>query len=152
MLPIFVLFWIVLNGKVTGEIIALGIVISLLVFLFACRYLGYSVKKDLRFLRKFPVLLWYLGNLILEVMKATFNVMKFVFSFKYEVEPVLIHFSVDFRTNIGRVMMANYITLTPGTITVDVDGNDFTVHCLDKDFSQGIDECMMVKIIKKMEE
>lgn len=152
MLPIFVLFWIVLNGKVTGEIIALGIVISLLVFLFACRYLGYSVKKDLRFLRKFPVLLWYLGNLILEVMKATFNVMKFVFSFKYEVEPVLIHFSVDFRTNIGRVMMANYITLTPGTITVDVDGNDFTVHCLDKDFSQGIDECLMVKIIKKMEE
>jgi multicomponent Na+:H+ antiporter subunit E len=152
LLPIFVLFWIVLNGKVTGEIIALGIVISLLVFLFACRYLGYSVKKDLRFLRKFPVLLWYLGNLILEVMKATFNVMKFVFSFKYEVEPVLIHFSVDFRTNIGRVMMANYITLTPGTITVDVDGNDFTVHCLDKDFSQGIDECLMVKIIKKMEE
>lgn len=152
MLLIFILFWIVLNGKVTGEIIALGIVISLLVFLFACRYLDYSVKKDLRFLRKFPVLLWYLGNLILEVIKATFHVMKFVFSFKYEVEPVLVHFSVDFRTNIGRVMMANYITLTPGTITVDVDGNDFTVHCLDKDFSQGIDECLMVKIIKKMEE
>ena len=62
------------------------------------------------------------------------------------------HFTVDFKTDIGRVMMANYITLTPGTITVDVDGNDFTVHCLDKDFSQGIDECLMIRIIKKVEE
>lgn len=152
MLLIFILFWIVLNGKITGEIIGAVIVISLLVFFFACRYLGYSLKRDVRFLKKIPVVCWYLGNLILEVIKATASVMRFIFSFKYEVEPVLVHFTVDFKTDIGRVMMANYITLTPGTITVDVDGNDFTVHCLDKDFSQGIDECLMIRIIKKVEE
>ena len=47
MFLVFFIFWVVLNGKINGEIVAFGVVIALAVFLFCCKFLEYSVKKDI---------------------------------------------------------------------------------------------------------
>ena len=47
--------------------------------------------------------------------------------------------------------MANSITLTPGTITVAIEGNEFVVHCLDKSFAEGIEDSVFVKLLQKMD-
>lgn len=47
MFLVFFIFWVVLNGKINGEIAAFGVVIALAVFLFCCKFLEYSVKKDI---------------------------------------------------------------------------------------------------------
>ena len=49
------------------------------------------------------------------------------------------------------MILANSITLTPGTITVSLEGNDFYVHCLDKEFAEGIDSSAFVELLQKME-
>ena len=41
-------------------------------------------------------------------------------------------FRTDLKTDYGKFLLANSITLTPGTITVQVEGDRLTVHCLDK--------------------
>jgi multicomponent Na+:H+ antiporter subunit E len=48
-------------------------------------------------------------------------------------------------------LLANAITLTPGTITVNIDGNHFAVHCLDKSIAVGMDSSSFVKVITKLE-
>ena len=52
----------------------------------------------------------------------------------------------------GRVMLANSITLTPGTITADLTEGRFWVHALTKEMAEGLEESYFVKLIAKMEE
>ena len=51
----------------------------------------------------------------------------------------------------GRASLANAITLTPGTITVLLDDNTYTVHCLDETLAEGMDTSVFVDMIKKCE-
>ena len=67
-------------------------------------------------------------------------------------EPVLVRVYTDLKTETARVILANSITLTPGTITVSLAGNELLVHCLDKSLSQGMEDSVFVQLLKKMEE
>ena len=60
-------------------------------------------------------------------------------------------FQPDIHTQMGRASLANSITLTPGTITVLLDDNTYTVHCLDETLAEGMDTSVFVDMIKKCE-
>jgi multicomponent Na+:H+ antiporter subunit E len=77
--------------------------------------------------------------------------MKLVCSSNIVTEPVLVQFDTDFKSDTSKFMLANAITLTPGTITVSVEGNKFTVHCLDKSLAEGINTSVFVDILHKIE-
>ena len=62
------------------------------------------------------------------------------------------HFKTDLHSTFARVLLANSITLTPGTITVALTGNEYTVHCLDKELAEGISSSVFVKLLEKIEE
>lgn len=51
----------------------------------------------------------------------------------------------------AKVILANSITLTPGTITVSVEGDVFCVHCLDKELAEGIENSVFVQLLERME-
>lgn len=147
----FLLFWILLNGKLNLEILIFGLVISLAIYLFCWRFLGYSPKKDLLFARIFIYVLRYALLLVAEIFKANVGVLKEIYTEKTEVEPCVVHFSSPFKSELLNVILADSITLTPGTITVELSGRDFTVHCLDKSMSEGLDRSSFVKLLKKIE-
>jgi multicomponent Na+:H+ antiporter subunit E len=48
-------------------------------------------------------------------------------------------------------MLADSITLTPGTITVSLEGNEYVVHCLDKELAEGINTSVFVTLLKRLE-
>lgn len=77
--------------------------------------------------------------------------MKLVISSKYEIEPVLVQFKTDLKSDVSRVTLANSITLTPGTITVSLKEDEYLVHCLDKDLSEGMEDSAFVKRLRRME-
>ena len=56
-----------------------------------------------------------------------------------------------FSSPVASHLLANSITLTPGTITVSVDGNRFTVHCLDKSLAVGLADSAFVKMLHEFE-
>lgn len=154
-MPVFLLFfavWMILNGKVTAEICIFGVLISAALFYFMCRYMEYSLKKELLLFRLIPLFIRYFGVLVKEIVKANVCVLKIILSPDLQPEPAFVYFDTDLRTGLARVLLANSITLTPGTITVSVEDDRFCVHCLDKELAEGMETSVFVKLLKEMEE
>lgn len=151
MFVLFFLIWVIFNGQLTAEIAAFGVVIAGVMYWFLCRFFDYSPRYDLFLLRKAPLLLHYFFTLVVEILKANLTVFKMIYTAEYELEPAVVHFKTDLRSTFARVLLANSITLTPGTITVALTGNEYTVHCLDKELAEGISSSVFVKLLKKIE-
>lgn len=149
---LYFVLWIIFNGKFTLEIAAFGIIIAALLFAFTCKFTDYSIAKEKKMFKNSFRIIRYIILLVLEIVKANLAVSRLILSEKEEPEPALVKFTADLATPTGRSLLANAITLTPGTITVLLEDNNYTVHCLDKDFAQGIDESEFIDIIKKCEE
>ena len=145
------LLWIIFNGNITCEIVLFGLVLSAGVYFFMCRFLDWSIKRDLLLFKRGGLLLWYFCVLLVEIVKANYATIRLVFSGKYEIEPVIVTFQVPIKSRTLRVLLANSITLTPGNITVSMTEDEYVVHCLDKDFSKGLDQSIFVQILQKME-
>lgn len=151
MLFIFFLLWVVFNGQLTLEISIFGIVISVLIYWFICKFMDWSPKKDLWIAKNSGLFLQYAFVLFKEIFKANIATIKMIFTEKYVREPVLVSFETSIKSKALRVLLANSITITPGTITVSLEDNRYLVHCLDKDFSEGIEDSVFVKILEKIE-
>lgn len=151
MILFFFFVWLVLNGKMTSEICILGAVISAVLFAFICRFMDYSLKKELLLFRLMPLFVQYFWVLVKEIVKANVCVLKIITSPDQQPEPALVYFDTEFRTGIAKVMLANSITLTPGTITVSVEEDHFCVHCLDRELAEGMEDSVFVELLKKME-
>ena len=135
---LLLLFWIILNGKITAEILIFGVVLSAAIFWFMCKYLDYSPKYELCVAKNFIWILTYFVVLVIEIFKSAIAVYKRVYSRKIEIQPQMVFFDVDIESEFLRFVLANSITITPGTITVDVDDKHFCVHALDYTLADGI--------------
>ena len=152
MLIIFFLLWVIFNGNFTLEICIFGIAIAVVLFAFTCRFMDYSLKKELLFYKKFLLFIRYTFLLVIEIVKANFGVIHMILDQREEVEPALVTFHSDLKTATGKAFLANAITLTPGTITVSLEGDQYTVHCLDESLADGMNDSEFVEYIKKLEE
>ncbi len=144
-----ILLWIILNGRIDGEIILFGILLSVAVSLFARKVIGYSSKNEAEIIKNLPLLFVYILVLIKEIISSSISVIKL--SLKGEKpDPVIVEFDSGFTTNFQNVLLANSITLTPGTITVFQEGGHFVVHCLRREYSEGLSESVFVKLLRKI--
>ena len=151
MLLLFFLAWIVFNGNLTLEIALFGVVIAMGMFAFICKFMDYSIHKELRFYKLVPVFFQYIFLLVKEIIQANLTVCRMILSRKEIMEPVIVHVHTNLKTETARVILANSITLTPGTITVSLTDDDLLVHCLDKSLAEGMEDSSFVKLLEKME-
>lgn len=151
MLLLFFCVWIIFNGTMTAEIAVIGAVIVLLMFTFICRFMDYSLRREILLYKKSICLMHYILILGMEIMKANMAVIQLITSNSEVVEPVMVRVHTNLKSNFCRVLLANSITLTPGTITVSLDGDEYVVHCLDKSLSEGMEESVFVKMLEKLE-
>ncbi|MEY8522036.1 sodium:proton antiporter [bacterium 1XD8-76] len=151
MFILLLLIWFVFNGKITPEITMLGIILCSCIYLFMCKFMGYSVRKDIALIKKSVYFFYYIVVLIVEIIKANLQVIHFVLNDREIVEPVIVEHRTRLRTNLGRVILANSITLTPGTITVSLEGNELVIHCLDSTMAEGIEDTIFERLLEKME-
>lgn len=150
MFLVLLALWLIFNGKITFEIIWLGVLICGAVYLLCWKFFGYSPKNELRFVKLGWLIIEYVGLLVAEIFKANLVVVRLVLLNK-KVNPVLVTFKSDLKTNAAKVLLSHSITLTPGTITVELKDNVFIVHCLDESMADGINESGFVKLLRKME-
>lgn len=151
MFLLFLAVWLILNGKVTAEIFAIGVVISAALFYFMCRFMEYSLRRELLLFRLIPLFVRYFWVLVQEIVRANVCVLKIILSPELQPEPAFVYFETNLRTGLAKVMLANSITLTPGTITVSVEDNRFCVHCLDRELAEGMEESVFVELLEEME-
>jgi len=121
------LIWVIANGTLATDTLIAGVVITAAIALaFASFARVYSV---IRWSPKVIIYyLMYLGVFLLELTKANLNVMRLVFSPRIDITPGIVEIKTKLKSPIGRLALANSITLTPGTLVVDIKGDSLFIH------------------------
>lgn len=145
--------WLLFNERVSVDVIVAGVIAVILVTLFLKKFCGWSVARDMEFASRILVFLGFVLRLIWEVVKANVNVIGIVLSDEPErkINPVIVKHKTKVHTSVGRVALANSITLTPGTVTVDVGEDGVYVHALDVRSCEGLDNNPLEKMLENME-
>ena len=144
-------FWVLLNGRWTVEIAVVGLVICAALYAFMAAFMGYSPRREWAVVKRLGRIFRYAGYLIAEVVKSSLAVLRLIWSPKLVPEPKLITFRTGLRTDAGKVVLSDSITLTPGTITVGVQGDQMLVHCLDSSFEIDENDFEMEKRVMRVE-
>ena len=150
MFVVFFLLWVVFNGKLNLEITVFGVILSAVVYLFSCKFLGYSLEKDRKLFRLIPSVLRCAGLLVCEIVKSNLALLRVVYSRRIEVKPRLVTFATPLK-GAFKSLLANCITVTPGTISVISEDDRLTVHALDESFAQGIEDTDFQKQLLQMQ-
>lgn len=129
------LFWLLLSGFFTAFLMSAGAGSALAVVWFARRMYGAQPpgRRVHLGLRAFTYGPW----LLKEIAKSAWSVSRIVLDPRLPISPTLVRFRPSQKTEVGLVIHANSITLTPGTITIEADGGEFLVHGLTRDAAQG---------------
>ena len=121
------LLWMLLTFNVNVYNIFIGLGTALIVtLLFGNRFVS-DWKKFYNPVRYIWGII-YLVVFIWECIKANFDVAYRVLSPKMPIKPGIVKIKSDLKTDIAKVFLANSITMTPGTITVDVIDDNFYIH------------------------
>ena len=128
-------FWVLLTWSFTVQELIVGAVVSLGVALFSARFFIHEKAFWLFNPAKFGALFAYVFVFLGELIKANVDVAKRCFGGCTDVNPGIVKVPVDLKGDYARAMLANSITLTPGTITMDIAEQDgktyYYIHWID---------------------
>lgn len=130
----------------------IGILIVSAVYFLMCRYLDYSPSSERYLIQNVGWVLWYVAVLWYEVMKAGTAILKFVTMPQIEIQPQLLVFPVPLKNEFLKTILANSITLTPGTITLSIEEDLFYVHAFDYTLAEGLENCTFIRILQRIEQ
>ncbi len=128
------------------HLIVFMIAAPLLTFLFAIWLKLLPAKNAFRTIRAVMYFLW----LVKEVVMSSIAVVKIAFRRNLRIQPLLEPVKSIQTNDVGIVSYANSITLTPGTVTLSVEGNVLLVHALDQSFMDDLREGEMDAKIKQV--
>ena len=153
MTVVYFILWLALNGRITMETVVLGAAAAILLDQFMRRVLDIRVNvRVLTVLRLLPEALLYAVVLVVEIFKANVAIIRLVLAPHIDVEPCLVHMRTKLRSKAARVVLANSITLTPGTITVSLRDDELLVHALNRDIAGGLENSTFERILQRMED
>ena len=141
--------WLLLSGIYEPFFIGLG-VLSCVVCVFFARRMDVVDHESMpvHLTRRYPA---YLIWLIKEIIVANLDVTKCILARRMPIQPQVIRATATQHNELGKVIYANSITLTPGTITMDIDGDEFTVHALTSGSAGGVLEGGMDRRVTALE-
>lgn len=120
--------WLLLSGHYTPLLLALGVV-SCLISVYIARRMdvvdreGHPVHLSLRLFTYIPWLAW-------ETLKSNIAVARLILNPRMPISPTVFKVRVSQTGDLGKVIYANSITLTPGTVSMSIDGDEILVHSI----------------------
>ena len=139
--------WLLMSGHYTFLITSLG-VISCLFCVYLAKRANLIDKEGLP-LFFLPRLLNYLLWLFKEIFNSNIGTAKAIITGNINPEIFIVKSSQN--TDVAKVTYANSITLTPGTVTTQINENEFEVHALNSDFGNDVRSNVMDKKVKWLE-
>lgn len=143
------IFWVVLSGHYTPFLLAVGVICCvLIVFLIIKMNIlddeAHPIKFTLSAIKYWP---WLFGQII----QSAVNVAKIIINPNLPISPTMIKIKPLQETDIGIVTFANSITLTPGTISVEIDKDNILVHAITRDNAFDLEQGIMNEKCKRFE-
>jgi len=142
-------FWLILSGHYEPLILSFGVFSCILV-----TYLAWRMDREDRFAFVVPLnfrFLGFLGWLIKEIFLANVNVARIILNPRLPISPIMVPFRASQKSELGRMIYANSITLTPGTITTGTEGEILRIHALTWHDVDGREEDAMDQRITAMD-
>ena len=142
--------WLMLSGIYDNTLILLLGVISIGAVLFVAYRMdvidheGHPSHLGFGMIIYFPWLLW-------EIVKANLVVAKIIISPRMEIQPHIFTIQASQQSEVGNVVYSHSITLTPGTVTVDVEDGEMSVHALTNAAAAGVKTGEMDSKVTKLE-
>lgn len=140
--------WLLLAPQFEVSSLLVGMLVSLLIVLFTFEKTDSKVVHPLRYIRahiKFIVVL------LIEIYKANIDVAKIVMSRKMEIQPHYLVYQPDLKTTYAAVLLANAITLTPGTLSVDYTSDGYVIHALTTAAASGLEGSSLEQVAKEID-
>jgi len=137
--------WLLLSGKTSPLLLILGLLSALLALYLSLRMEvidkeGYPIHLTVSTFRFIPWLIW-------KIILANLEVCYQILNPKARINPVYARIKCSQKSDLGKVVFANCITLTPGTISMSIDADSIAVHALSK---AGIDELEQGEMDKRV--
>ncbi len=127
LLSLLVIAWLLWSGLYTPLLLGLG-ALSCILSLYLAHRIGFF--NEVFSLQVIPRLPRYWGWLLLEIAKSSFEVTRIILHRKPPISPTVVEFDAAPQGPVGQAILGNSITLTPGTLTLDVHNGRLRVHCL----------------------
>lgn len=146
-------FWVIMSGMFDGFHLTLGVISSLLVAVFSHDLLFFGDRAWTSRLRDIRGMIVYLSWLFWQIIVASLQVARIVLHPRMHelLDPKLIHFETSLKRPFARVTFAQSITLTPGTITVGLYDDQFTVYALTRSAAESLPGEMERKVARALE-
>ncbi len=121
------LIWLALTSSIQSEELITGGGVSLILAIILARFYKELELPNLS-IKRFIFFLIYLLVLFWEIIKANFDVAYRVLHPKMPIKPGIVIIKTKLKSNIGKMALANSITLTPGTFTLDIKDDKLLIH------------------------
>ncbi|MEE8239910.1 MAG: Na+/H+ antiporter subunit E [Nitrospirales bacterium] len=143
------LLWIVLSGYFQPLLLVLGVMSTLIVLFIALRMEvvdreSHPVHLTLRLPLYWLWLLW-------EIVKSNVVVARLIWSPSLPISPSVFQVPTSQKSQLGQVVYANSITLTPGTVSMTLENNQVRVHALTEDIAEDLQTGTMDRRVTALE-
>ena len=118
--------WLILSGHYGPLLIALGVASTIITTFIAAHMQLFAGAPALRLWRLPAYWLW----LVAQIARANWDVAKRIISPRLPISPIMVRLQPSQRSDVGCVIYANSITLTPGTVTLGLEQDGLLVHAL----------------------
>ena len=145
------LIWLGINSSMKTDVLTAGIIITVITSLF---YLGSGMFTEVRLTpRALVALIAWLVVFLIELIKSNIDVMSRVVTPKVRINPAIVEVKTKLKSPLGRLALANSITLTPGTLTADIVGDTLFIHWIDASSTdvEGATEKIVAKFERHLE-
>ena len=148
---IMLIFWVIMSGMFDAFHFSLGVVCCLLIAYFSSDLLFPEHGRP--WVRELLGMVAYLPRLIWQVLLANFQVAYIILHPRMldKIDPHLFRFKTKLTRPLAKVAMAQSITLTPGTITVNIHEDEFTVYALTSVAAESLPGEMEARIARALE-
>ncbi len=135
LLLLLIAAWLLWSGIYTPLLLGLG-ALSCVLCLYLAHRIGFFVELfSARAILRLPR---YWAWLLLEVVKSSLDVARIILNRKLPISPTVIEFDAAPDEPVGQVVLGNSITLSPGTVTLDVHNGRLRVHCLTREVADAL--------------
>ena len=130
-----ILAWLLWSGIYTPLLLGFGALSC-----FACLYVAHRIgfldeAFSLQVILRLP---GYWGWLLLEMIRSSFDVARIILHPKMPISPAVVTCEAGTEDPVGQAVLGNSITLSPGTVTLDVHDGQLQIHCLTEEAAESV--------------
>lgn len=135
---ILIIFWISLAGQFDPIGIVSGMIYCAFISRISSNLIFKRKENVIHAIKKFPHFLFYVFYYLKDIVLANIDVAKLVLSPKMLINPQIVEYESTLKNDFALTVLSNSITITPGTVTVDIINGKLLVHAIEPSMAEGI--------------